>query len=473
MKFLLLQLLLIPSLCWPISTKAANDSLPTTPTPAHYNLVLIVADDLGYGDLGFTGSTQIKTPHIDQLAASGVTFTQGYVSSAVCSPSRAGFITGINQVEFGHDNNLGGVEPGFDIEYNGLPLTQKTIADHLNKLGYVNGLIGKWHLGKEPQFHPLKRGFDEFWGYTGGGHDYFEALPNGQGYKEPLESNFKTPDPITYITDDVGNESVDFITRHKDEPFFLFAAFNAPHTPMQALEEDLALYQTITDKKRRTYAAMVHRLDLNVGKIMRALKEQGLSENTLVVFFSDNGGPTDSNASINAPYRGQKGILLEGGIHVPFVMNLPGLLPKGMIYDEQVTSLDVVPTFLALAGDKETDRNMFTGVDLMPHLTGKTAPLANREMTWKFTISRAIREGDWKLVSIPDRLPMLYNLMEDPSEQNNLSLENLDKTTDLLRKLGVWDVNLPHPVFLEGAVWKKRQLGLYDHEYLLTQPKVD
>lgn len=211
-------------------------------------MVLIVADDLGYGDLGFTGSTQIKTPHIDKLAASGVTFTQGYVSSAVCSPSRAGFITGINQVEFGHDNNLGGVEPGFDPEYNGLPLTQQTIADHLNKLGYVNGLIGKWHLGKESQFHPLKRGFDEFWGYTGGGHDYFEALPNGKGYKEPLESNFKTPDSITYITDDVGNESVDFINRHKDEPFFLFSAFNAPHTPMQALEEDLALYQNSRQK---------------------------------------------------------------------------------------------------------------------------------------------------------------------------------------------------------------------------------
>lgn len=464
--FLILFLTLIPFFC-----QASIDSLSNAAKPTHYNLVLIVADDLGYGDVGFTGSTQIKTPHIDQLAAEGIIFTQGYVSSAVCSPSRAGFITGINQVEFGHDNNLGGVEPGFDPEYNGLPLTQQTIADHLNKLGYVNGLIGKWHLGKEAKFHPLKRGFDEFWGYTGGGHDYFESLPDGKGYKEPLESNFKTPDPITYITDDVGNESVDFITRHKNEPFYLFAAFNAPHTPMQALEEDLALYQHIEDKKRRTYAAMVHRLDLNVGKIMKSLEDQGLKENTLVVFISDNGGPTDSNASINAPYRGQKGILLEGGIHVPFVMTLPGLLPKSMVYDKQVTSLDIVPTFLALAGDKETDRNMFTGVDLMPHLTEKTAPLANREMTWKFTISRAIREGDWKLVSIPDRMPMLYNLADDPSEQNDLALKNPDKTSYLLKKLGTWDVNLPHPVFLEGAVWKKRQLSLYDHEYQVKQPK--
>ena len=455
----------------PFLSQAAVDSLTNPAKPTHYNLVLIVADDLGYGDLGFTGSTQIKTPHLDKLASSGITFTQGYVSSAVCSPSRAGFITGINQVEFGHDNNLGGVETGFDVEYNGMPLSQKTIADHLNKLGYVNGLIGKWHLGKEPQFHPLKRGFDEFWGYTGGGHDYFESLPDGKGYKEPLESNFKTPDPITYITDDVGNESVDFITRHKDEPFFLFAAFNAPHTPMQALEEDLVLYQNITDKRRRTYAAMVHRLDLNVGKIMKSLEDQGLQENTLVVFISDNGGPTDSNSSINAPYRGQKGILLEGGIHVPFVMNLPGLLPKGLIYQEQVTSLDIVPTFLALAGDTETPRDMFTGVNLIPHLTGNSAPLANRELTWKFTISRAIREGDWKLVSIPDRMPMLYNLAEDPSEQNDLALKNIDKASYLLKKLGTWDVNLPHPVFLEGAVWKKRQLGLYDHEYQLTQPK--
>ena len=223
------------------------------------NFILIVADDLGYGDLSLNGSTQIKTPNIDQLARTGVNCTEGYVSAPVCSPSRAGLLTGINQVAFGHDNNLGGNQPGFDPAYLGLPLSQKTIADLLKPFGYKSGLVGKWHLGNRPHFHPLQRGFDSFWGYTGGGHDYFIALPEGKGYKAPIECNYKEPQPLTYITDDVGTECVDFINGHKDEPFFLFASFNAPHTPLQALEEDLALYQHITDEKRRTYAAMVHR----------------------------------------------------------------------------------------------------------------------------------------------------------------------------------------------------------------------
>lgn len=450
------------------SLKSAGQNISNS---SQYNLVLIVADDLGYGDLGFTGSTQIKTPNIDQLAATGVIFTQGYVSSAVCSPSRAGLITGVNQVEFGHDNNLAVNQPGFDPEYLGMPLSQKTLADLLKPYGYVNGLIGKWHLGKEPQFHPLKRGFDEFWGYTGGGHDYFEALPDGKGYKEPIESNFKIPAPLTYITDDVGNECVDFIIRHKSEPFFLFASFNAPHTPMQALDEDLALFQDIPDEKRRTYAAMVHRLDLNVGKIMKSLEVNGIKENTLVVFISDNGGPADSNASINAPYRGQKGILLEGGIHVPFILNLPAKYPEGLISNQTVSSLDVAPTFLALASQGKSELEGFSGVDLSPLLTGSNSNDLEREIKWKFTISRAIRLGDWKLVSVPDRLPMLYNLKKDPSELNNLAFENLDITQSLLKKLGDWEVSLPHPVFLEGAQWRKRQLSLYDETYQLTQPE--
>lgn len=438
------------------------------------NFILIVADDLGFADLGFNGSTQIKTPYIDQLARTGVIFTEGYVSSPVCSPSRAGLMTGINQVSFGHDNNLGGTEPGFDPEYLGLPLTQRTIADHLKSSGYTSGLIGKWHLGYEPHFHPLKRGFDEFWGYTGGGHDYFTSAPDAGRYKAPLESNFKDPAPITYLTDDKGDECVAFIERHRDDPFFLFASFNAPHTPMQATEEDLALYSHIADKKRRTYAAMVHRLDVNVGKIMDAVRKQGLSDNTLIVFISDNGGPTDSNASLNAPYNGQKGILLEGGIHVPFVMNWPGTLPADKVYRETVTALDIAPTFIELAGaTPPLEETTFDGVNLLPHILGEHPNPPHQQLTWRFTISAAIREGDWKLIRLPDRLPLLYNLSSDASEQEDLALQHLDKTKALLQKLGKWDVGLPHPLFLEGAMWKKRQLGLYDRTYQLKQPKVE
>ncbi|MCB0630151.1 MAG: sulfatase-like hydrolase/transferase [Saprospiraceae bacterium] len=434
------------------------------------NFILIVADDLGFADLGFNGSTQIKTPNIDQLANSGVRFTEGYVSSAVCSPSRAGFLTGINQVEFGYDNNLGGNQPGFDPQFLGLPLGQKTIADRLKPLGYTSGLIGKWHLGYEDHFHPLKRGFDEFWGYTGGGHDYFTSSPNGKGYQALIECNYKQPEPITYITDDKGNECVAFIERHRNEPFFLFASFNAPHTPLQATEEDLALYSHITDPKRRTYAAMIHRLDVNVGKILAALEQNGLRENTLIVFISDNGGPTDSNASINAPYNGQKGILLEGGIHVPFVMNWPAQLTAGQVYNKPVSSLDLAPTFYTLAGGAITEEDTFSGVNLLPYILGDKLDGPHQELKWRFTISAAIREGNWKLIRLPDRLPLLYDLSSDISEQKNVALEHLDKTKELLQKLGNWDVQLPHPVFLEGAVWKQRQLGLYDRVYQLMQP---
>jgi arylsulfatase A-like enzyme len=437
------------------------------------NFVLIVADDLGFADLGFNGSTQIKTPHIDKLANTGIKFTEGYVSSPVCSPSRAGLITGINQVEFGHDNNIGESQPGFDPQFQGLPISQKTIADRLKTLGYTTGLIGKWHLGKEPQFHPLKRGFDKFWGYTGGGHDYFISSPSGKGYKSPIESNYNTPEPITYLTDDKGNECINFIKEHRNEPFFLFASFNAPHTPMQATAEDIERYKHIKDVKRRTYAAMVHRLDVNVGKIMAALDQYKLRENTLVVFISDNGGPTDSNASINAPYNGKKGILLEGGIHVPFVMNWPNNLASGKTYDHPVSSLDLAPTFFELAGGKNTNENEFDGVNLIPFITEKEKAIPHKELTWRFTISAAIRAGDWKLIRLPDRLPLLYHLPSDTSEQNNTALKYPKKTEELLKKLGTWDVSLPHPVFLEGAVWKKRQLSQYDKKYQLKQPKTN
>ena len=434
------------------------------------NFIIILADDLGFADLSLNGSKQIPTPHIDKLAAEGINFTNGYVSGPVCSPSRAGLITGRNQVTFGHDNNLAVNQPGFDPEFLGLPLSETTIATRLKALGYVTGLIGKWHLGYEPHFHPLKRGFDEMWGYTGGGHHYFRSLPDGKGYDCPIECNYKTPQAITYITDDKGDECVDFIKRHKDEPFFLFASFNAPHAPMHATEEDLELFKHIEDEKRRKYCAMVYRLDVNVGRIMEALKANGVDKNTMVVFASDNGGPTDSNASINAPFNGQKGILLEGGIRVPFIMNWPEGLPAGETYENTVSALDFAPTFFELAGGAKTKDVKFDGVNLVPYLTGKNKGLPHESMNWRFTISAAIREGNWKLVRLPDRLPLLFDLSNDISEQNNVALENLEVTESLLRKLGQWDVQQMHPVFLEGAVWKKRQLKLYDAEYQLVQP---
>ena len=439
------------------------------------NFVLILADDLGYADIGIHGSMQIPTPNIDKLAEEGVRFTQAYVSSPVCGPSRAGLITGKNQLSFGVNNNFFHAQPGFDPEFVGLPVNETTLADRLKKLGYVNGIIGKWHLGEKPQFYPTKRGFDEFWGFLAGGHDYFVAKEDGENMEAPIECSYKSPGQLSYMTDNIGNESVDFIRRHKNEPFFLYTAFNAPHGPMQAKEEDLALFTHIEDDTRRTYCAMVYCMDQNIGKILSCLEEEGLEENTIIVFLSDNGGPCVdpiSNGSCNAPLRGQKTILLEGGIRVPYIFKWPSKLDRGKRIDEMVLSLDIFPTILKAAGGKISEEDKLRGVDLFPFIAGQTDTAPHATMEWKYTVSTAIREGDWKLIRLPDRLPLLYNISDDISELNNLSEKYPGRTLEMLKRLGTWDIHLPHPLYLEPPGWRIRHLSFYDKEYQLKQPEL-
>ena len=451
----------LPLLCQGMATAA--------PAPQHDgqpNVVIILADDLGYGDLGITGSKQIKTPNIDRLASEGVVCTSAYVSSAVSSPSRAGLLTGKNQVTFGYDNNLSNCQPGYDINYLGLPLTEKTIADRLKASGYATGIVGKWHLGEAEKFHFKNRGFDEYWGYLGGGHNYLHSAPNGKGYNSPIQTNTGASTKITYLTDDKGDQCVNFINRHQDEPFFLYASFNAPHAPLEAKESDLKKYAHIADKKRRTYCAMVSCLDDNVGKIVAALKKNHQLENTIIFFLSDNGGPVGTK-TCNVPYRGQKGTLLEGGIHVPYIVSYPKALPKGKVYDGVVSSLDIAATACALA---KADSKELQGMNLMPYLGGEMQQ-PERNLMWRFTISGAIREGNYKLVRLPDRLPMLFDLSKDIREEHNLVLEQPEVAQRMIKKLGNWDVNLPHVLFVEGPGWRKIQLKNYDKEYMKEQPQ--
>lgn len=453
-------------------TVLAGPATSDTKTP---NLVLILADDLGYGDLGITGSTQIPTPHIDSLAASGVRFTNAYVSSPVCAPSRAGLMTGKHQASFGFRDNLAPVQPGHDPEFVGLPLHQTTLAERLKKLGYTTGIVGKWHLGELPKFSPVERGFDEFWGFLGGSHDYFKAEPGGEkSMSGPILCNYKQPDPLTYLTDNQGDECVDFIRRHKQRPFFLFASFAAPHTPMQASEEDLKKFAHIKDVLRRTYCAMVYRLDLNIGRILAELHGQGIERDTFVVFLSDNGGPSApgmSNGSVNAPLRGGKTSVLEGGIRTPMIFKWPAALPSGKTMDAMVSSLDILPTIVAAAGGKMDKSEDLTGMDLLPDLTDKSGRLSPRSLMWTYTVGSAIRSGDWKLVRLPDRLPMLYHLAADPAERNDLALEQIDRTREMLQELGRWETRLPNPVFREPADWRIRHLKFYDSDYPLHQPE--
>jgi arylsulfatase A-like enzyme len=432
------------------------------------NFIIILADDLGYGDLGYTGSTQIKTPNIDQLASSGVVFTNGYVTSPVCGPSRAGLMTGRYNCKFGFYTNPDlppDQQPQINREYSGLPVNEITLADRLGKLGYINGLIGKWHLGHLPQFHPLKRGFHEFWGYVNGGHDYFITVPRAETqirYRWPIECNYKSQGALTYLTDDKGNECVDFITRHKDESFFLFASFNAPHIPLQAMETDKELYSFVDDERRRTYCAMVHRLDINVGRIVDELKKQGIYEKTVVVFLSDNGGYINDNVSFNAPFRGEKQTVLEGGIRVPFVISYPEKFTAGIVYEAPVISLDILPTFVKLADGEIREEDNIHGVDLTPYINGLENTIPHNYLYWNYAGISAIRHGDIKLINLPDKFPMLYNLQEDITEQIDIAEERKKTGIKLIEKLGMWNMTCPEPLFFPGNEQKIGFRKLYD-----------
>jgi arylsulfatase A-like enzyme len=439
------------------------------------NFILIVADDLGYGDLGVTGSKQIATPHIDSLAADGVRFTNAYVASPVCAPSRAGLMTGKHPASFGFRDNLAPVQPGHDPECVGLPLDQTTLAERLKSHGYTTGLIGKWHLGELPKFSPLKRGFDEFWGYLAGSHDYFRAEPGGESQMAgPILCSFKQQGPLSYLTDDTGAECVEFIRRHKERPYFLYASFAAPHSPIQATEDDLKRFSHIEDKLRRTYCAMVHRLDQNIGKILDEVRKQETERSTFIVFMSDNGGPSAPqirNGSVNAPFRGSKTTVLEGGIRVPMIFRWPGKLPAGKQIDAMVSAMDIFPTFASAAGDALDDSGKLTGVDLLPFLTNKSPRPPHESLLWNYTVGSAIRSGDWKLVRLPDRLPMLYQLSNDPSERNDIALQHPEQTRTLLQQLGHWETRSPNPLFREPASWRTRHLKFHDSDYPLTQPE--
>lgn len=406
------------------------------------NIIVILADDLGYGDVGFQGLSDFATPNLDRLAASGVRFTSGYVSHAFCSPSRAGLLTGRYQHRFGHVRN-----PRFRAG-EGLPLSETLLPALLAKAGYVSGIVGKWHLGDAPEFHPLERGFDEFFGLLGGGHDYFESAgPDAREYLIPLEAHGKEIPVEGYLTDQLSEAAADFIRRHAARPFFLYLAYNAPHAPLQAPPEMLARVDSIEDPRRRTYGAMVTALDDGVGGVMALIDELGLNEDSVVFFLSDNGGPPWANASDNAPLRATKGTVYEGGVRVPFVVAWPGQLAPGTAYDSPVSSLDIFPTAVAAAGIELPAK--LDGVDLMPYLTGAESALPHDQLFWHSRAGDqfAVRTTDRKLVRVLDRASELYAIGGDISERNDISGSDAVQTAALERAVEAWRATHPPPAW--------------------------
>ncbi len=429
---------LLPLVCvfLPLALRAASKP----------NILVIVADDLGYADVGFQGGKDIPTPHLDALAKRSLRCTSGYVNHPFCSPTRAALLAGRYQHRFGHETNPAWLP---ESTVAGLPLSQATLPQVLKTAGYKTGAVGQWHLGAHPQFHPNKRGFDEYFGLLGGGHIYLPGAKGGVEYNIPMDRNGQ-PEPLAeYLTDTLGREGAAFIQRHKTEPWFLYLAFNAPHTPLQTKPEYLARVQSIADETRRNYAALVVGLDEAIGTTMKALRESGQEENTLVWLLSDNGGPISVTHSDNAPLRGAKGTVFEGGVRVPFLVSWPGKLAQGKDYAEPVIALDVFATAVALADAKVPASHRLEGVNLLPFLTGEKSGVPHERLFWRAGGGTrfAVREGQWKLVGEENSAPQLFDLAADIGESKDLAAGKPEVLARLQAAYAAWNKDNIAPIF--------------------------
>jgi arylsulfatase A-like enzyme len=419
------------------------------------NIVVIVADDMGYADIGVHGSKDIPTPNIDALAAGGIRFTDAYVSGPYCGPTRAGLLTGRYPQRFGQEFNLALIAAHREV---GLPIEERTLADHLKAVGYRTALFGKWHLGTAPKFFPMRRGFDEFFGFLAGGHPYMSVGTQAN----PIYDGETVATSITYLTDTLSSRAVEFVQRNRARPFFMYLAFNAVHAPLQATDKYLSRVANIADPTRRTYAAMLSAMDDGIGRTLAALRANNLEENTLVFFFSDNGGPLREevwNGSSNTPLRGYKAQTWEGGIRVPFIIRWKGKLPEGTTDSRPIIQLDVLPTALAAAGVALKPEWRLDGVNLMPFLTNATTGAPHDALFWRMGGIMAIRKGDWKLVKMheggntedPAKLTLqgaqLFNLRTDMSEKTNLAAAEPEKLRDLSATWLRWRDQLRAPIW--------------------------
>jgi arylsulfatase A-like enzyme len=426
--------------------------------PRPPNIVVILADDLGYGDVGIYGG-RVPTPNIDRIGAEGVMFTQGYVTTPVCSPARAALMTGRYQQRFGFEYNA---RDAADVPDVGLVASETTMAVHMKRAGYATGVIGKWHLGFKEEHYPTNRGFDEFFGHLTGATQFINtnaegsvSLPRNNALRERQPGDLRTdvvvkgqqaptPPPrrrgtrimrgaekqyipiSDYITDVFATESVSFIERHRDTPFFLYSAFNAPHSPFQVTQEYYDRFPDVDNELQRIYFGMIAALDDGVGEILDALEKNGLRDNTLVVFLSDNGcaGYFQGLCSCE-PLSGGKLTYYEGGVRVPYLMRWPGKIAEGSVVDTPVSSLDILPTALAAAG-RDAGGVVLDGHDLLPVIAGEDAAPVHQQLVWRNYPTVAVRQGDMKLIKPHQDRPQgfLYNLAEDSREQRNIAAAN-------------------------------------------------
>jgi arylsulfatase A-like enzyme len=427
--------------------------------PRKPNIVIILADDAGYGDFGFQGSREMLTPNIDALARQGVTYDQAYATTPFCSPSRAGLLTGRHPLRYGFEFNLThDPAPGIDPAFMGLAKGERTLADRLKALGYRTIAVGKWHLGDAPQFHPNARGFDHFYGLIGGNSSYFpEGVKPGA-----LQRNGTSVEARAYLTDDFASEAIGQIDAVAGKPFLLYLAFTAPHTPMDATAADIARFRHIADPQRRRLAAMMWGLDRATGRVLKALKARGLERDTLVIFTNDNGGDAIGLDADNRPLRGMKGTLLEGGIRVPMIVRWPDGAGAGERRSHPVSLMDIVPTALTLAGE-----TVPRGLDGLPLSVAGSG--AERMLHWRYDTVAAMRQGPWKLLRFPDRAPQLYNLAEDPGEARDLATAEPERLAAMMKALFAWEGTVEHPRWHTGSFWSQEDIRRYSDAHVRAE----
>lgn len=436
------------------STQASGNVLPDDSRPS---IVLLLADDAGWEDFGFQGSAGFETPALDRLASEGLVLEACYVTASVCSPSRAGLLTGRHQQRFGHEYNLPGTA---GRARGGLPLTERTIADRLHDAGYATGLVGKWHLGLDDSFLPTARGFDEFRGLRAGSRSYFgsDKLEDSDRAWERIDDDGHEAIPeseIAYITDLVARESVDFIQRHASHPFLLVASFTAPHTPMHALPQDLKIIaDDLGSERRRICAAMTVALDRACGEIVEAVDATG--RDSIVVFIGDNGGATN-NGSDNGPWRGMKGSHFEGGVRVPGIWRSNDGR-RGRI-SHPLSVLDLDATMLAIA---KAEVAGLDGIDVRPWLEADREDPPREMLHWRRGPIATIRDRDLKAIRVEDRYTLLFDLEADPGETRDLSQDRPGEVVRLLASLAAWEHDLQEPRWTTGPRWRDNLLRKHD-----------
>ena len=433
MKRLILLFVFISIL---VSCSSKTDSIP--------NIIIILADDAGYSDFGFMGSDEIKTPNLDQLALDGVTFNNAYVSASVCSPSRAGLLTGMYQQRFGHECNLDS-----DVN-NSFDPNQITIAEALKTEGYNTGLIGKWHLGDKAQNHPLKNGFDYFWGFISGARNYFYD-PNEE-FRNSIRNvveNYSQTKFDGYLTDVLGDKAIGFINKNHESnnPFFLFLSFNAPHTPMHAKDDVLEKFK---DNPRQVYASMMWSMDEAIGNVVEALKENNQYDNTIIYFLSDNGAAMSNDAS-PFPFKGWKGNQYEGGIKTPMIMTWKNKIKSNTHFDGFISALDIYKT--SLEASKVNNEYMINadGKNIMNYLNDNN--IKNENLFWRKDKMATVRSGNYKLIRLNDTSTVLYNIEKNYFEDFDLKLKEPKVHDSLFSLLSKWENRLINPNWIENKNW--------------------